>query len=229
MAAAASALRLVGADETVPDVNVPETADVDTESRQRNSFMSKWTNPDARVHRCGSWPSLPSGRTHRSRSQGGGRTSVELQPAISFPPYVGRSSHATQQRRCGHSQSRPAIRSSLASSGDVSSDITLKRQCERTVLLPHRPLRPCDQTEDASSSRFEAHSPTLEHPDIVRQQPPREVFTYSPRVEPAVTGTDSDPAVRTNWAGAFCPRRSCSVLVGNSKLLVFVTSAVTRR
>ena len=160
---------------------------------------------------------------------GGGRTSVELQPAISFPPYVGRSSHATQQRRCGHSQSRPAIRSSLASSGDVSSDISLKRQCERTVLLPHRPFRPCDQTEDASSSRFEARSPTLAHPDIVRQQPPREVFTYSPRVEPAVTGTDSDPAVRTNWAGAFCPRRSCSVLVGNSKLLVFVTSAVTRR
>ena len=228
MAAAASALRLVGAAETVPDVNVPETADVDTESRQRNSFMSKWTNPDARVHRCGSWPSLPSGRTHRSRSQGGELRLSSSQRSVSLRTWVARrmprSSVAADIRGVVRRFARrwhQAATSHLTSHSSVSVS---ELYCCRTGLFA--PAIKPKTLPAVVSKRASQRSRTL---TLSGSSPHKRFFTYSPRVEPAATGTDSDPAVRTNRACAFRRRRSSSVLVGNSKPSVFVTSAVTRR
>ena len=229
MAAAASALRLVGADETVPDVNVPETADVDTESKQGNSFMSKWPNPDAWVQRCGSCPSLPSGRTHRSRSQGGGgepRLSSS-QRSVSLRTWVARrmprSSVAADIRRVVRRSARrwhQAATSHLTSHSSVSVN---ELYCSRTGLFA--PAIKPKTLPAVVSKRTAQRSSTL---TLSGSSPHERFFTYSPGVEPAATGTDSDPVVRTKWACASRLRCSSSVPVGNSKPSVFVTS-VTRR
>ena len=161
--AGASTLSLVGAADKVPDVNVPETADVDTESRQRNSLRQNGRTLMSWVQRCGSWPSLPSGAPTDPGPRRG-RTSVELQPATSFPPYAGRSSHATQQRRCGL---RGVVRRSTrrwhkAATSHLTSHSSV--QCERAVLLPHSPLPPLRSNRRRFQQSFRSARPNARAP-----------------------------------------------------------------
>ena len=160
---------------------------------------------------------------------GGGEPRLSSsQRSVSLRTWVARrmprSSVAADIRRVVRRSARRWHRAATSHLTSHSSVSVNELYCSRTGLFA--PAIKPKTLPAVVSKRTAQRSSTL---TLSGSSPHERFFTYSPRVEPAVTGTDSDPAVRTNWAGAFCPRRSCSVLVGNSKLLVFVTSAVTRR
>ena len=161
--------------------------------------------------------------------RGGGEPRLSSsQRSVSLRTWVARrmprSSVAADIRRVVRRSARRWHRAATSHLTSHSSVSVNELYCSRTGLFA--PAIKPKTLPAVVSKRTAQRSSTL---TLSGSSPHERFFTYSPRVEPAVTGTDSDPAVRTNWAGAFCPRRSCSVLVGNSKPSVFVTSAVTRR